>query len=186
MNDTNTEIGVQSGGDNYVNFVADDIRMDLKNILISASKENPIVLPAHAIAADLGAGIGNSTLALAQQFPTIEHFTTVDSVQRFDPKIEAYLKAQNKSVIHHNERIQKYLESESPERVHIVLMASVTEHRLQESDYTHLARIVAPSGYVVETGDTFLDETLMSKHFRKIVGLEDVKGWQKKAPQSKP
>lgn len=112
-------------------------------------------------ALDLGSGSGNSAVGLTYLCPNLEEVTAVDIQKTPDPSKLAPIK-----LITRNDFIKNFVKTTS-EKYDVINFGSVPDHNLKtDEDYQKLANITTNNGFVVETGDTLLNENEMNKHFQ--------------------
>lgn len=142
-------------------------------------------LQSAKLAADLGSGVGNSTIILKKLVPNAE-IHTVDMIR--DRIIDNNRKEIGGKHAHFYESIHSYLErfEDSGTKLDVVLFRAVPEHQLEkEGGYSLLSEAMSTGGLVVSIGDTGLDYNHMNQHFNPLFERDYKEGygvfvWQKK------
>lgn len=168
----------------YSNFSSEDLSYEYISVL-SEKHHFKEKLQNSRLAADLGSGLGNSTIILRKLVPNAE-IHTVDMIR--DRIIDDNRKAIGDNHAHFYESIHSYLErfEQSDNKLDVVLFRAVPEHQLEkEGGYSLLSEAMSTGGLVVSIGDTGLDYNSMSQHFDPLFERDYREGygvfvWQKK------
>lgn len=182
----NIQLASEDPGDNLHNFSTKEIKDLNLYINIALGKERNTLNQVRSVA-DIGRGLGVSSLAVLELCPNLELLQTTDNIQKIDKNVEDLLnKFSNLTTEHFDLDAKDFLQQVSPESLDIITTYNIPSSILvSEDEYQLLFQALHPGGLVVITSGTsesWVNQEFMSKYFEKISpeGFELAQIWKRK------